>query len=204
MSVNQGSSSKRKSPPPSSLPKGDKEPGLNPPIPLYDPALLDRAEESEAEGKWFSDVEFKIRIDPSESATKDNLTTKRFKQVTNLVGEGNVVVTIYRQMCIDYFEPDGRMDIRGAGHRLMSFMRVTSGQAREQFNQVLAHVREEYTDKVEKSVPDEAVKLRAGNLRDFSSSKLNIACCIQRRTSRSSSMRTTPGSPRRRSRISWA
>lgn len=94
MNVSKGSSSKRKNPQTYNPPKRDKEPGLNLPIPLYDPALLDCDDDSETEGKS-SDVEFKVRIDPYESATKDNHTSKRFKQVTNLVSDGNVVVTVY-------------------------------------------------------------------------------------------------------------
>ena len=161
-----GSSSKRKSPNTAELPKGDKEPNLNPPIPLYDPMLHDIDEDSDADSKS-SDVEFKVLIDPSQPATKDNLTSKRFKNVTNLVSNGNVVVTVYRQMCIDYFEPEGRMRICDAEHRLLSFLRVMSDQARTQYNQVLAEAREEYTEKVKTSNPEDAKKLKAGTIREF-------------------------------------
>ena len=162
------STSKRKNPQTTDLPKGDKEPNLNPSIPLYDPALHEQEDDSDGEaGSKSSSVEFKVLIDPSKPATKDNLTSKRFKNITNLVSNGNVVVTIYRQMCIDYFETEGKMRLCDAGHRLLSFQRVMSDQARTQYNQVLAEAREEYTEKVEISDPVGAKRLRAGTIREF-------------------------------------
>jgi hypothetical protein len=166
MNTEKSGSSKRKNPQTANLPKGDKEPNLNAPIPLYDPSLHEHDEDPECDNKA-NEVVFKILIDPSKAATKDNLTSKRFKNITNLVSNGNVVVTVYRQMCIDYFEPEGRTKPCDASHRLLSFLRVMSDQARTQYNQVLAEAREEYTEKVEKSNPAEAKKLKAGTIRDF-------------------------------------
>lgn len=159
--------SKRKNPHVTDLPKGDKEPNLNPSIPLHDPALHEQDDDSDGEGSKSSTVEFKVLIDPSKPATKDNLTSKRFKSITNLVSNGNVVVTVYRQMCIDYFETEGKMRLCDAGHRLLSFLRVMSDQARTQFNQVLAEAREEYTEKVEIANPVGARRLKAGTIREF-------------------------------------
>ena len=121
------------------LPKGDKEPNLNPLIPPYNPALHEQEDDSDAKGSKPSNVEFKVLINLLKRATKDNLTSKRFKNITNLVSNGNV----YCQMCINYFETEGKMRLCDAGHRLLSFLCVMSDQARTQFNQVLAEAREE-------------------------------------------------------------
>ena len=149
-------------------PAGDKEKGLNPPIPLYDPKLHDEEDDVDAGDILKSDyVEIKVLIDPTKAATKDNLTSKRFKTIKNLVGMGNEVVTVYRQMCIDYFEPEGKMRIADAQHRLLSFLRVLSGDARTEYNQALSEARDEYTSKVRIAYPSDASKLKSLTIREF-------------------------------------
>ena len=125
------------------IPKGDKERNLNPAIPLYDLALYKHEDDSDAKGKP-SEVEFKVLMDLSKPATKDNLTSKRFKNITNLFSNGNIVVTVYHQMCMKYFKPpEGRMRLCDGGHCLLSFQGVMSDQAQTQLNQVLSEAREE-------------------------------------------------------------
>ena len=148
------------------IPKGDKEPNLNPPIPLCDLSIHTASDDSDSEEKP-DEVEFKVLLDPAKDATKDNLASKKFRSISNLVSNGNVVVSTYRQMVIDYFEPEGRTKLCDAGHRLLSFLRVMNDQARTQFNQVLAEARKDYTAKVKVSDPTAAKSLKAGTIREF-------------------------------------
>jgi len=129
------------------LREGDKEPGLTPPIPFSDPTL-DHGSDSDDEIEQ-SLVDFRVKIDPSGQATKDNLTTKKFVEIKHLTANGNQVVNVYRQMVIDFFQPEGKMKMVHVSHRIYNFRRCLSGEALMQYNQALRDAQEEYANKVE-------------------------------------------------------
>ena len=145
--------------------EGDREPGLSPPIPFSDPTM-DHGSDSDDEIEQ-SLVDFRVKIDPSGQATKDNLTTKKFVEIKHLTANGNQVVNVYRQMVIDFFQPEGKMKMVHVSHRIYNFRRCMSGEALMQYNQALRDAQEEYANKVEYFDKKAATTLKNGDESSF-------------------------------------
>jgi hypothetical protein len=105
--------------------KGNREPGLTPPIPLV-PAKVDESDEP-----LMKDIT--IKKNPLKKATKDNTKKKQFSAIETFTGNGAFIVIILKKLPREIFE---RLDItnfnKKVDERLDYLLQVTTSCAQDQ------------------------------------------------------------------------
>ena len=123
-----------------STPKGDREAGLNPPIPFVPP----KADDDEKEPPT---VEITILKDPSKSATKDNTEKKSFPAIETFTGSGATTVIVLKRLNTEVFEHLGIVsDHTKIEQRMDYLLQVTTGRARDQLVDIFKRGRQQFAD----------------------------------------------------------
>mmetsp|Transcript_17197 Transcript_17197/g.32552 ORF Transcript_17197/g.32552 Transcript_17197/m.32552 type:complete len:470 (+) Transcript_17197:1371-2780(+) len=125
-----------------STPKGDREAGLNPPIPFVPPKADDEKEPPT--------VEITILKDPSKSATKDNTEKKKFPAIESFTGSGATTVIVLKRLNMEVFEHLGiSNDSTKVEQRMDYLLQVTTGRARDQLVEIFKRGRQQFADAFE-------------------------------------------------------
>jgi hypothetical protein len=90
------SAQKKKSSGRGSTPKGDREPGLTPPIPFV-PPKVDEGDEPQT-------VDIMIKKNLKKKTTKVNTEKKTFSAIETFTGNGAFVVTVLKRIQTEIFE----------------------------------------------------------------------------------------------------
>eukprot|EP00557_Chaetoceros_sp_GSL56_P012168 CAMPEP_0176484630 /NCGR_PEP_ID=MMETSP0200_2-20121128/4560_1 /TAXON_ID=947934 /ORGANISM="Chaetoceros sp., Strain GSL56" /LENGTH=472 /DNA_ID=CAMNT_0017881123 /DNA_START=218 /DNA_END=1637 /DNA_ORIENTATION=- len=133
------SSQKTKSSGRAPAPKGDREPGLTPPIPFVPPKVDDEDKPPT--------VEITILKDPSKKATKDNTEKKEFPAIETFTGSGATTVLVLKRMQTEVFEHLGiANDFAKVEERLDYLLQITTGRARDQLVSIFKQGRQQFAD----------------------------------------------------------
>ena len=76
--------------------KGDREPGLTPPIPFIPPKVDDEEKPPM--------VEITIKKNPDKKATKDNTEKKEFPAIESFTGSGATTIAVLKRLQTEVFE----------------------------------------------------------------------------------------------------
>ena len=105
-----------------STPKGDREAGLNPPIPFV-PKKSDNNHNPPT-------VEITILKDPDKPATKDNTEKKEFPAIKTFTGSGATMVIVLKRLQMEVFEHLGIANKQTkVADRLDYLLQVCTGRA---------------------------------------------------------------------------
>jgi hypothetical protein len=142
-------SAKKKSSGAASMPKGDREAGLNPPIPFV-PKKLDNDDNPPT-------VEITILKDPDKPSTKDNTEKKEFPAIETFTGSGATTVIVLKRLQTEVLEHLGiSNDNMKVADRLDYLLQVTTGCARDQFVNIFKQGRQQFADLF--NVPSETAR----------------------------------------------
>jgi hypothetical protein len=126
---------KKKSSGAASTPKGDREAGLNPPIPFV-PKKLDNDDNPPT-------VEITILKDPDKPATKDNTEKKEFPAIETFTGSGATTVIVQKRLKTEVFEHFGiSNDNTKVADCLDYLLQVTTSRARDQLVNIFKQGRQ--------------------------------------------------------------
>jgi hypothetical protein len=130
---------KKKSSGAASTPKGDREAGLNPPIPFV-PKKFDDNDKPPT-------VEITILKDPDKPTTKDNTKKKEFSAIETFTGSGAITVIILKRLQTEVYEHLGiSNDNTKVADRLDYLLQVTTGRARDQLVNIFKQGRQQFAD----------------------------------------------------------
>jgi hypothetical protein len=136
------SASKKKSSGRGSAPKGDREPGLTPPVPFVPPKVDDDDKPPT--------VEITIKKNPSKRASKDNTEKKEFPAIETFTGSGATTVIVLKRLQTEVFEHLGiANDYRKVDERLDYLLQVTTGRARDQLVSIFKQGRQQFAEMFE-------------------------------------------------------
>jgi hypothetical protein len=126
------SSQKRKSSGRGSTLKGDREPGLNPPIPFV-PPKVDKGDDPPT-------VDFTIKNNTKKKPTKVNTKKKTFSAIEIFTGNGAFVVTVLKKLQTEILEHLGILNVpKKVNDHLDYLLQITTGLARDQLVGIFKH-----------------------------------------------------------------
>jgi hypothetical protein len=119
------------------MPKGDREPGLNPPIPFVPPKV--------DEGDEPPTVDINIKKNTKKKLTKVNTETKTLSAIETFTGIGAFIVTILKKLQTEIFEHLGISNVpKKVDDRLDYLLQVTTGHARDQLVGIFKQGRRQF------------------------------------------------------------
>jgi hypothetical protein len=133
-------SEKKKSSGRGSAPKGDREPGLTPPIPFVS-AKMDESDEPRM-------VDITIKKNPSKKATKDNTEKKQFSAIETFTGNrASVVIVLKNKLQTEIFEHLGITHVnKKVDEQLDYLLQITTSHAQDQLVNIFKQGRRQFAN----------------------------------------------------------